>query len=65
MPILIIHGAADSFVPPEMSEGPAEANPEMVKRITIKGADHALSFLVDPEKYKAAVEDFIRRTLHK
>jgi fermentation-respiration switch protein FrsA (DUF1100 family) len=65
VPILIIHGEADSFVPAYMSEGPAEANPEMVKRITVKGADHALSFLVDPEKYKAAVEEFIHRTLYK
>ena len=64
VPILIIHGAADSFVPPYMSEGPAEANPEMVKRITIKGADHALSFLVDPDKYAAEVEEFIHRTLY-
>ena len=63
VPILIIHGDADSFVPPYMSEGPAEANPEMVKRITIKGADHALSFIVDPEKYKAAVEEFFARTM--
>ena len=65
VPILIIHGEADSFVPAYMSEGPAEANPEMVKRITVKGADHALSFLVDPEKYKTAVEGVIHRTLYK
>ena len=65
VPILIIHGEADSFVPPYMSEGPAEACPETVKRITVPGADHALSFLVDPEKYKAAVEEFFRRTMRQ
>ncbi len=65
MPILIIHGEADSFVPPYMSEGPAEACPETVKRITVAGADHALSFLVDPEKYKAAVEEFFHRTMRQ
>ena len=65
VPILIIHGEADSFVPPCMSEGPAEACPETVKRITVAGADHALSFLVDPEKYKAAVEEFFRMTMRQ
>jgi hypothetical protein len=37
----------------------------MVKRITVKGADHARSFLVDPEKYKAAVEEFIHKTMFR
>lgn len=62
VPILIIHGEADSFVPHEMSDI-VESNPKMVTRYTIPGADHGISYLVDTEKYQALVTAFVKTVL--
>lgn len=62
VPILIIHGQADSFVPEKMSDI-AEANPNMVTRHTIPGADHGISYLVDRETYSCLVADFMKTVL--
>lgn len=59
VPILIIHGEADTFVPPHMSLKIAQANPEMVRRITFPGAEHGISYLVDTPRYEQAVRDFV------
>lgn len=60
VPILIIHGEADSFVPASMSEEIAHAGPSLVRRETFPGADHGISFLVDEQRYKALVKAFIQ-----
>ena len=62
IPILIIHGEADSFVPAEMSNLTLY-NPYMVKRLTIPGAEHGISYLVDPARYQKAVRDFAESVL--
>lgn len=62
VPILIIHGEADGFVPHEMSDI-VECNPEMVSRCTIPGAEHGISYLVDPAKYRELVKAFVNRVL--
>ncbi|MBQ6153767.1 MAG: alpha/beta hydrolase [Ruminococcus sp.] len=61
LPILIIHGADDTFVPASMSEEVAKANPELIERHTIEGADHGLSYMVDRERYIQIVEEFLER----
>ena len=63
LPILIIHGEADGFVPCSMSAEVQQANPKMVQRITIPGADHGISYLVDTPRYAAAVKAFIQKVL--
>lgn len=63
IPILIIHGADDNFVPADMSEVIAKANPEMITRHTFPGADHALSYMVDTSKYRKLVTDFVQSVL--
>lgn len=63
VPILILHGEADGFVPPEMSAAVQEANPAMVTRHTFPGAGHALSYLTDPQRYQRIVAAFISRVL--
>ena len=63
VPILIIHGEADSFFPADMSKVIEEANPEMVSRHTIPGADHALSYMVDTPRYHQLVKDFMKKVL--
>ena len=63
VPILIIHGEADSFVPAEMSRVIQEANPEMIRRHTFPGADHALSYMVDTPRYHKLVKEFMAKVL--
>ena len=63
VPTLLIHGADDNFVPAEMSEKIAKANPEMVQRHTIPGADHALSYMVDTPRYRKLVTEFVQSVL--
>ncbi len=62
VPILIIHGEADGFVPQEMSDI-AQSNPQMVQRHTFPGADHGLSYLVDKNRYCSIVKNFISKIL--
>ena len=63
VPVLIVHGLDDDFVPEKMSEEIAEANPDKVTRITVPGAGHAMSYMVDKAKYLKAIDDFIEKTL--
>ena len=62
VPILILHGEADSFVPPEMSDI-ASGNPEMVSRFTFPNANHGLSYLEDTPRYEKIVTDFMNKIL--
>ena len=59
IPILIIHGEADTFVPCSMSAGIADANPQKVTRYTIPGAEHGISYLVDRASYQKYVTEFL------
>lgn len=61
VPILIIHGDGDTFVPCSMSATVKEANPEMVSYHTISGAEHGISYLVDTPKYHKLVKDFLAK----
>ena len=63
VPIVIIHGEADSFVPSAMSEPVERANPQMVRRYTFPGADHGISYLVDEQRYRRIVTDFANEIL--
>lgn len=60
-PMLIIHGEADDFVPPSMSEEIYQANPDLIEYHTFKGAVHGVSYFSDPDRYVAIVRDFIKR----
>ena len=62
VPILIIHGEADSFVPPSMSDLVLH-NPYLVKRFTIPGAEHGISYLVDTPRYHQIVREFVKSVL--
>lgn len=63
VPILIIHGEDDRFVPCEMSREIQNANPEMVRRYTFAYAGHGLSYIVDPERYETLVKSFLHMIL--
>lgn len=63
VPIVIIHGEEDTYVPCAMSEPVALANPRMVRRYTFPGAEHAISFLVDEPRYRQIVTEFVNEIL--
>lgn len=61
VPVLLIHGDADDYVPIEMSREIAAANPERVEFHAFPGAWHGVSCLTDPERYARLVRDFCAR----
>ncbi len=63
VPILILHGEDDSYVPCSMSAPVETANPQMVQRHTFPGAEHGISFLVDEERYSRLVAEFVSKIL--
>lgn len=59
VPILLIHGDDDRFVPCRMGIEIAEANPA-IRLELFPGAGHALCALTDTERYRALVEAFLK-----
>lgn len=58
VPILFIHGDADTFVPCSMCEEIYENCAAPKKKLLIKGAAHAESYYKDRESYEKALNDF-------
>jgi pimeloyl-ACP methyl ester carboxylesterase len=65
IPILIIHGEDDRFVPCEMSRKIHEANKEKIRLVTVPNAGHGLSYMIDSDKYTKEVKGFINTLLEK
>ena len=61
VPVLLFHGEADTFVPCEMSRKIAEAGGGHIRFLSFPGADHGLSFLSDPARYRAELTAFLDR----
>lgn len=59
LPILLIHGDADTFVPCEMSREIRNACASPVSLEIFPGAGHGASYLSDPERYSRIVLDFL------
>lgn len=59
VPILLIHGDADNFVPCSMCEEIYKNCASEVKKLIVKGASHAESYYKDMEAYENALDDFI------
>ena len=60
VPILLIHGTEDHFVPFEMSMEIRDANPEKVRLLLVKGAPHGIGYIVDTHSYVQAVLEFVK-----
>ncbi len=60
VPILFIHGAEDSFIPPEHSEKLQAAAKGYTELRLMSGAGHAMSVITDPDLYGRFVTDFLR-----
>ena len=59
LPILLIHGVEDGFVPCAMSEQAYAACTGPKQLLLVEGADHGVSFLQAPDRYGKSVMDFI------
>ena len=59
VPVLLIHGSADSFVPCSMGKRIYENCASPKKKLIIEGAAHAESYYKDPENYEKALDEFI------
>lgn len=61
IPILFIHGDQDKFVPFYMLDKLYDAATCKKEKLVIKGAGHAVSQNIDPQKYWHTVRKFIKR----
>ena len=59
LPILLIHGEDDRFVPCSMSRELAAACSSKVRLETFPGAGHGLSYIVDEPRYRRVVTEFL------
>ena len=60
LPILLIHGDADRFVPCEMSEEIKKAGLN-IRREVFPGAGHGISYLVDTPRYRQILKEFTQQ----
>ena len=58
LPLLLAHGTADTFVPPECSERNATACRNLFDHIVAEGAIHGFSYLVATAHYQTAINNF-------
>lgn len=58
LPVILFHGEADDFVPCEMSHTNYTNCKSTKKIITVPGAGHGLSYVIDPDRYLAALAEF-------
>lgn len=59
VPILLIHGSGDTFVPCSMCETIYQNCASPKKKLIIEGAAHAESYYKDPTRYEKALNEFI------
>ena len=65
IPILLLHGEDDRFVPCDMSREIFDTCKGDKTRITFPGAGHGLSYIVDTERYSETVSRFVSQCLQK
>lgn len=61
VPVLLIHGEDDHFVPLRMARENLNACHSPCELLVVPGADHAMSYYMDKETYEAAVRRFWQR----
>ena len=63
IPVMLIHGKCDNFVPCEMSQEVYDSSKEKVKLVLVAGADHGISFLVDTNLVLSNLKEFLDKNL--
>lgn len=61
VPVMLIHGADDHFVPLKMTYENYNACVSPKKLFIVSGADHGMSYFIDKEGYEMMVKDFWRQ----
>lgn len=65
VPVLFIHGEADSTVPPDGTKALYEACLAKKDILLLEGVRHAKSFTSEPERVKEAIEKLFSKLLHR
>ena len=63
LPVMLVHGTGDDFVPCEMTKEAFEACKSEKTVLLAEGAEHGLSFLKEPERYKRMLLEFLKKHL--
>lgn len=58
IPVLMVHGTGDDFVPCSMTQEAYAVCTEPKELMLVEGAGHGVSFLAEPERYMKTVKDF-------
>ena len=61
IPILFIHGADDTFIPPKHSQNMQKATAGPSEIHLVPGAAHAASLLTDRDAYLSYVKEFLEK----
>src|SRR5699024_2242533 len=61
VPILYIHGDADTFVPTEMTHELYENTKSEHELVTFNGAGHGEAFVLERERYKDVISNFLNK----
>lgn len=64
LPMLFIHGDADTFVPTWMVHPLYEAKPQPKELWIVPGAEHAVAYKENPEVYTRKVSKFVGKYIH-
>ena len=66
IPILLIHGDNDRYVPYEMGKNVFEScKSDTKKMLTVSNAGHAISYFLETENYTKTVTDFVEQAIQK
>ena len=63
LPVLLIHGLADDFVPAEMSRENYKACAGEKELVLVEGAGHGMSYVVEPDRVRERIAAFVRSHL--
>ena len=63
IPLLLLHGADDDFVPTYMSEQNFNAAAGMKRKCIVPGAGHGMSYLVEQKRCQQELRDFVDRVV--
>ena len=65
LPIIMIHGQNDTFVPCEMTKEGYAVCGGSKQILLVEGAEHGVSFVVDRERYTQLIKDFLKQYIYR
>lgn len=61
LPVMMVHGIEDNFVPCQMTRDGYNLCISPKKLLLVEGAKHGVSFLVEPDRYQQMLAEFINK----